>query len=312
MVADRKVEVAAIMQTKKSHRKPIALVLLLAVSLTNACADEWEMLLDKDLSKWEVWMGIPHTSITGLPEGTYTSDHLWIAMGQAMGLNNDPKKVFSVKQHKGEPMLQVTGEILGALTTLKEYENYHLTFKTRFGDQTWPPRVAMPLDTGLLYHCQGENGNSKPLAWKACLEFQIIEGGIGDLIALGGMFGTVKGSALTNDKGETTARYDPASEVDIQHLPFAQASSNQENPKGQWNRLDLYVLGTNAVYVVNGVVVNVVENTIDKFKNPLTRGQLQIQSEGGEVYYSDMRIRDLKAFPKAVQDQLDGRKVPLN
>ena len=41
------------MQTKKSHIKPIVLVLLLAISLTNACADEWEILLDKDLSKTE-------------------------------------------------------------------------------------------------------------------------------------------------------------------------------------------------------------------------------------------------------------------
>ena len=31
---------------------------------------EWRSLLDEELSDWEIWMGVPHVSVSGLPEGT--------------------------------------------------------------------------------------------------------------------------------------------------------------------------------------------------------------------------------------------------
>ena len=292
--------------------KLVMLVYFIFGGFTFASAQEWEYLLDRDLSKWETWLGIPHKSITGLPEGTYRSDYVFVAMGQAMGLNNDPKNVFSVKEENDLPVLKVTGEILGVLSTLKEYENYHLSLKTRWGDKKWPPRLNLPLDSGILFHCQGEHGSSKPLAWKACLEFQIMEGHFGDFYALGGTYGVVKGTVAPDDDKGITAKYDPLSTTNIKNQPFVLARNNPEKDKGQWNRMDLYVLGQNAVYVVNGVVVNVVENMVDKFKRPLTKGQIQLQSEAAEVYFSDLKIRSIDKFPNVIEAQLGERKVPLN
>ena len=48
-------------------------------------------LLDAKLSQWEVFLGVPHSSVTGLPEGTFQSDD--VTKGTPLGLNNDPKKV---------------------------------------------------------------------------------------------------------------------------------------------------------------------------------------------------------------------------
>src|SRR4051794_36766368 len=79
-------------------------------------------LLDNNLSNWYKWLGVPHTSVTGLPVGTPMGDGM---NGTPLGLK-DPKNVFSVITINGEKVLKVTGEIYGGLTTKKEYENYHL------------------------------------------------------------------------------------------------------------------------------------------------------------------------------------------
>ena len=67
-----------------------------------------------------------------------------------MGLNNDPLKVFSVKEIDGESILCITGEIYGGLTTRQEFENYHLSLQFRWGDKKWAPRENKKRDSGLL------------------------------------------------------------------------------------------------------------------------------------------------------------------
>ena len=57
-------------------------------------APKWTPLLDEKLSSWEIWMGVPHQTVTGLPEGTPTSPDGH--QGTPLGLGNDPKHVFSV------------------------------------------------------------------------------------------------------------------------------------------------------------------------------------------------------------------------
>src|SRR5476651_24806 len=66
-----------------------------ADATTVAAAAAWRPLLDEKLSAWEIWMGSPHLSVAGLPEGTSKSAN---ARGNPpMGLGNDPKHVFYVR-----------------------------------------------------------------------------------------------------------------------------------------------------------------------------------------------------------------------
>src|SRR5947209_11329511 len=51
------------------------------------------------------------------------------------GKNEDPKKVFTVKDGR----IRVSGEVYGGLITAKEYENYHLVVEFAWGSQTFPP-----------------------------------------------------------------------------------------------------------------------------------------------------------------------------
>ncbi len=89
---------------------------------------------------------VKNQSVEGLPPGT------------PLGLNNDPKKVFTVIEEEGTPLLKITGEIYGGLTTLKEYGDYHFSFELKFGEKKWAPRLDRARDSGQLYHCTGKHG----------------------------------------------------------------------------------------------------------------------------------------------------------
>src|SRR5579864_2569562 len=70
------------------------------------------------------------------------------------GKNNDPEKVFTVK----DGMIRISGKVFGGLVTEKEYENYRLVVEFKWGKETWPPRKGRAMDSGILLHCVGEDG----------------------------------------------------------------------------------------------------------------------------------------------------------
>jgi hypothetical protein len=73
-----------------------------------------------------------------------------------------------------------------------------------------------------------------------------------------------------------------------------------ESPTGQWNTLDLYCHGDTSIHVVNGKVAMVLYHNrqLDNGKElPLTKGRIQIQSEGSELYYRQIKIQQIDALP---------------
>jgi len=74
-----------------------------------------------------------------------------------------------------------------------------------------------------------------------------------------------------------------------------------ENPSGQWNTLDLYCHGDTSVHVINGRVMMVLYHSRQENNGkvlPLRKGKLQIQSEGAEVFYKEIKIKPLHAIPQ--------------
>lgn len=60
------------------------------------------------------------------------------------------------------------------------------------------------------------------------------------------------------------------------------------------------------MHVVNGHVVNVLHNIAnvegpEHTVVPLSRGQLQIQSEGAEAYYRRVELQPIKDFPAEIK-----------
>lgn len=248
----------------------------------------WTSLLDPELSKWEKYIAVPHSSVKGLPEGTYQSDN--VHKGTPMGVGNDVKNVFSTYEKDGETILHISGEIYGALTSLDDYQNYHLRMKMRWGDKKWEPRLEQKRDSGILYHCHGEHG-AFWTTWKSCLEFQVQENDLGDFIDLAGP--KVKAPYVMSGGKGTYAPWRPYEDWS----GYLHASVEPDAPHGEWNDLDLYVVGDKAIHVVNGRLVMSISDAIDKHGKALTKGQIQIQSEAAEVEYKQIEIRSLDAFP---------------
>lgn len=262
----------------------------------SAQEEKWTNLLDPKLSQWELWMGVPHTSVKGVPEGTPQSDDY--NKGTPLGLGNDPKKVFSMIEEDGKPVLKITGEIYGGLTTLKEYGDYHFSCEVKFGDEKWAPRLQKQRDSGLLYHCTGEHGAFWNV-WMRSLEYQVQEENLGDLFLLAGTAADLPTSPNPNPvPGVPNVRWDPTQP--FKPATGAERSVNRENSHGEWTTAEFYVLGQQAIHLVNGHVVLSLDKARLKDGTPLAMGKIQIQSEGSELYYRNMRLRPITAFPAKI------------
>ena len=247
---------------------------------------QWTSLLDEELSAWEVWTGV----IPDQPDG---DNQALFTQGTPYG-PGDPHNLFRYGETEdGAPYLYISGEYYAGLTSLKTYANYHFTADFRWGEAKYFPRKNRKRDNGILYHCYGEHGAFWNV-WKSCPEMQVQEGDMGDLFLLAGPRAKVR--------YDETGHWDPTAEPAAPNGRMIRRFNN-ESPHGQWNRLDVYVLGNTAIHMVNGAVVMVAEDIVRDDGTPLSEGHIQIQSEGAEAWYRDMRIRPIDAFPAAVRDE---------
>jgi hypothetical protein len=136
----------------------------------------------KDLAGWDTWLGRPHkpTDVPGLSKNEQ-GDYV-----QPIGLNRDPRSVFSVVEVDGGPAIRISGETYGGLITRDEYEDYHLRLEFKWGTKRWPPREQAVRDSGCCYHSIGPHDESYGF-WMKSFEFQIQEGDCGDFYSLAGV-----------------------------------------------------------------------------------------------------------------------------
>jgi hypothetical protein len=258
----------------------------------------WTPLFNgRDLSGWETFLGRPHRS-SDLPlpkdaSGDYTA---------VVGIDADPRGVFSVVQADGAPAIRISGEIYGALTTREEYERYHLRIEFKWGERKWPPREQALRDSGCCYHAVGPHGASYGF-WMQSFEFQIQEGDCGDFYSLAGVIVDAEGLARTPGDPKTELIYRRGAPLVTGHTRRIVRAPVPEKPHGQWNTLDLYCVDQTSAHVVNGgtaMVVSGLRRRVDGREVPLTRGKIQLQSEAAEVFYRNVTIRPIRGIPSAV------------
>jgi hypothetical protein len=254
--------------------------------------EHWKQLFNgKDLSGWDTYIG-PDLNDAGKP-----------ITGTPIGLNNDPRHVFTIVNENGENIIRISGENWGAISTKKEYENYHLQLQFKWGALSWGQKKGKKKDSGLLYHSVGPYGADYG-AWMRSQEFQVEEGNVGDYWGVAG--GTADIPVIK--KSETDYVYNPEGTL----LTFSQGSKqgrhcikggDAENPSGQWNTIDLYCHGDTSVQVVNGKVMMILYHngqTDNGQETPLTKGKIQIQSEGAEVFYKQIKIQAINKLPAEI------------
>jgi len=261
-------------------------------------------LLTGDLSYWYKWIGVPHTSVTGLPEGTPKGDGM---NGTPLGLT-DPKEVFKVINLSGEPVIKVSGEIYGGLTTKNEYENYHFHLQYKWGVKKWAPRLNEPRDMGIMFHLTGKNEDAFWSVFMMGIECQISEKTSGDLFLVPNKTLSIRPVAdVRVGEGFKWNVNAPIRQLGgfVNDSSNLSRSENFESDSTHWTKMDVYTVGSSAVYLVNGHVVMAFQNAglqhADKTVTPLTKGKIQLQSEGAEAYYKDITIQSISEIPADIR-----------
>ena len=199
------------------------------------------------------------------------------------------------------------------LVTKKQFSHYILRLEYKWLEKRFSPRIDWDRDAGILFHA---HGNLKR-TWPYSIEMQ-----------LGETPGPVTGASKDYWKGRKPRRFHTGDMILIQDsLVQAQSKRNGdwwdpngrlytggkraltrfgfEKPKGEWNEVEIRVLGDKkATFVLNGEVVHEIMNS-KKTENgelvPLTQGHIGLQAEWAELLYRNIRIKELD-----VADAIEG------
>ena len=250
----------------------------------------------KDLDGWRADLA---TSKEGMP-----ADH------------EDPVHVFSAVTEDGAPAVRVSGQVMGGLSTRREFSNYLLRLEFKWGKKKWPPRENSVRDSGVLYHCVGEP--SPRTGWMQSAECQIEEQDCGDFWAVQGVRAEADTIRMDTTEAQRKQFEAWAKRNEGNYPPFAyqkgaprmtvhgdglMKSGDAERPTGEWNVVEIYCVGTTAVHVINGKPVMVLHNlrrpsSPGAREEPLDHGKIQLQSEGAEVFFRKLEVRPIRAIPR--------------
>lgn len=220
----------------------------------------------------------------------------WYTYIKGKGRNSDPHQVFTV--HDG--MIHITGEDYGCITSEKEFDNYSLEVEYKWGEKTFFPRVNNARDNGILLNSVGADGGFDN-TWMHSIECQIIEGGTGDFIVVGdGTNNYSISSTVREEKEPETYFFDQNGEpvtirkgrinwyardpewLDTKNF---RGKNDIEKPVGEWNMLRCIVESDSITIFLNGTLVNKASSV-----KP-SRGRIQIQSEGAEIFFRKVVVR---------------------
>jgi hypothetical protein len=277
-------------------------IMLLVLTVITLCLGtgkaDWTNLLDKELSHWDSYLSFRY------PEN-YDLQPLKDEDGNLIppiGVNQDQYDVFTVIEENNEPVLKVSGEIYGCVFTKKEYANYHLRLKVKWGDKKWHPRKKLLKDSGILYHSIGPHGAEAWRSWMLSQEFQVMEGHLGDYWSQANSAIDIRAFIPEYIMNPVADKSQPFLSIGTaEEIPgYCMRSANFERPQGEWNTLELICFDNKSLHIVNGQVVMILKDSRyvkDGKKIPMHKGKIQLQSEATEVYYKDIEIRNLESLP---------------
>jgi hypothetical protein len=262
---------------------------------TQQANESWITLFNgKDLQGWDTYIGPDLDSagkkITNVP----------------VGLNKDPRQVFTIVEQDAEKIIRISGESWGGISTLKEYMNYHFQLKFKWGTQTWGQKKNKKRDSGLLYHAVGEHGADYG-AWMRSQEFQIEETNTGDYWGVAGGIQDITAFKKADNRyvyAQTGTMYTFSATSPVGR--HCVKGADAEAPSGEWNTIDLYCLGDLSIHMVNGKIMMVLYNSRqlnNGQETPLTKGKIQIQSEGAEIFYKGIKLQYITKIPADIMKE---------
>lgn len=243
----------------------------------------------QDLNDWSAWLGYRDPALT------YKNPAI-----APIGATAESAQIFKVVQEDGRPALYVNGKTWGSLVHKGDFRDYHLRLQYKWGPGRWAPRETLPPNNGLLYHSHGAPGAVFG-TWSRSMEFEIMLGSVGMVVRVGDPVSATVSAIDDPSLIDPKLRFSPSGRDVTVATPNwnVEAAVDAEKPAGEWNTLDLYVLGDRAIHVVNGVPVLEVRDMRAEGQ-PLTHGAIQLQSEGAETFFRDIVLEPITALPKIV------------
>ncbi|MEP3210610.1 MAG: DUF1080 domain-containing protein [Maribacter sp.] len=284
------------------------IISIFILTFSHSCSDkskqipaddsEWTQLIDENLNEWDSYLSFKHqVGYDGTPPLDESGNEI-----APIGLNKPGFGVFSTITENNEVLIKVSGEYYGCLISKKEYENYHLQLKFKWGDKKWIPRLDRLKDSGILYHSIGPFGAEHWRSWMMSQEFQIMEAHTGD-------FWSQATSAIDIRAYASESGLNPMAHESQDFLSFGEGgeagnyclrSNNYEKKPHEWNTLDLICFNGKSLHIVNGEVVMVLKNSryINEIGEeiPMTKGKIQLQSEAAELFFKDIKIKSIEKF----------------
>ena len=185
----------------------------------------------------------------------------WHSFLKTKGKSNDPDTVFSVRNG----LLKITGKEFGYIVTDKTFTDFHLVVEFKWGEKKYPPRENRVRDNGICYYVVPTDK-----VWPRSVECQVQEGDCGDFWLIDSVTAVVDGVQQGPTKNTRVIK-----------------KKDNEKPTGEWNRIEVIANKGKCIHIVNGIVVNEAENV------SLRSGRILIQSEGAEIYYRRIDIKEL-------------------
>jgi hypothetical protein len=245
----------------------------------------------QDLKDWDAWLGYADPALT------YQRPPI-----APIGATPQSAEIFKVVVEDGRPALYINGKTWGSLVRRGDFHDYHLRLQYKWGKGRWAPRETQAPNNGLLYHSHGAPGAVWG-TWSQAVEFEIMTGSVGMVVPVGDAISAT--TSVVDDPAliAPKLRFAPAGRVQTVKggtaLWNVEAHTDAEKPAGEWNTLDLYVVGDRAIHVVNGVPVMEVHD-LRADGAPLTHGAIQLQSEGAETFFRDIVLEPITSLPKIV------------
>ncbi len=219
--------------------------------------------------------------------------------------DKDPLKVFTVE----DGLIHVSGADNGYLATDRAYKDYHLVVEYKWGQKTYGAKYVR--NSGVLLHAIGPDG-SRGGVWPTCIECQLAQGCVGDLIVIRGtdargkpVPATITCETVLGPDGKTRwhkggkktvysgkqfwwSKHDPT----FKELIDTRGKDDVESPLGEWTRVECICSGGRITIKVNGTTVN------ECFDAYPSAGKILLQSEGFEIYFRKFELHPLAKSEK--------------
>jgi hypothetical protein len=221
----------------------------------------------------------------------------WYTFLQVHGKNRDPDRLITIE----DGMIRLyqhaengTKVPMGYIATEKEYGDYHLRFKYRWGQKKFEPRLKLKRDAGVYYHIIGNDN-----IWPTAMQFQVQQTDVGDLITVGRP--QVDTWTDPNTFGAQIPTYRPVVDGGRLRVMGGKGVAIQGRLPGAievdgWNTGEILVKGDSTTHILNGKVVN--EGTKMRQigaesdqSEPIVRGRIALELEAAEIDYRDVEIK---------------------